>query len=336
MNIEQQKSLQSLCTLATPALAQAYCAPVQIEELQQALDYARQHNWPLLILGGGSNLVLQADFPGLVLKPAFAGISLAETAPGQWQVSAGAGVDWQELVDFTLARGLWGLENLTRIPGTVGAAPIQNIGAYGVELESRFVRLQAWDIQQDCLVHFDHRACGFSYRDSYFKRQGRGRYIILQVTLALTRAARPVLNYQGLTDLDPAQLTGPAQVASRVAALRAAKLPDPLAIPNCGSFFHNPVVDRAVADALRVDYPDLVSYPQADGRIKLAAGWLIDRAGLKGSADNGVGLHDRQALVLVNPGRRSGAEVLSFARRVAETVRARFGVELTIEPQIYP
>lgn len=336
MNIETDKSLQSLCTMAIPASARAYCAPTRLSELEQAIEQARRNQWPLLILGGGSNLLLQADFPGLVIRPAFDGIELNEVAPGQWQVRAGAGVNWQTLVDFTLDQGLWGLENLTRIPGTVGAAPIQNIGAYGVELESRFVSLQAWDLAHNCLREFDRQACGFSYRDSYFKQQGKGRFIILQVTLALTRAARPVLSYQGLTDLVPAELSGPAQVAERVSALRAAKLPDPGVIPNCGSFFHNPVVDQAQARVLLAEYPDLVSYPQADGRIKLAAGWLIDRAGLKGLTDNGVGVHQQQALVLVNPGRRSGAEVLAFARKITDAVQARFGVELTIEPQIYP
>ncbi|BFM11530.1 UDP-N-acetylmuramate dehydrogenase [Simiduia litorea] len=344
--ISENIDLQRFLTLAIPAKARFFCVVTCIDDIRQALEFTRARNLPLMVLGGGSNVVMRSDFAGLVMQIALRGIDVqAEVKEGaeiaadaNVYVAAAAGESWQALVDFSLARGLWGLENLNLIPGTVGAAPIQNIGAYGVELDQVFYDLQALRVSDGELVVFSKSACEFSYRDSFFKRS-KGEYIILSVRLCLASHGVAKLAYPGLLDnFDPSGLDQvlPMAVADRVAKLRRAKLPDPAVIPNAGSFFHNPIVDAKQEARLRAEHADLVSYLQADGRYKLAAAWLIDRAGLKGKVSEGVGMHAHQALVLINPGRCDGNQVLNFAHRIADQVEAMFGVRLVIEPQIYP
>ncbi|MDN3639624.1 UDP-N-acetylmuramate dehydrogenase [Simiduia curdlanivorans] len=344
--ISENIDLQPFCTLAIPAKARFFCVATCVDDIRQALDFARTQELPFMVLGGGSNVVMKSDFSGLVIHMALRGIDLQANLPpdadaginDKVYIAAAAGEPWQALVDFSLAHGLWGLENLNLIPGTVGAAPIQNIGAYGVELDQVFYDLQALRVSDGELVVFSKSACEFSYRDSFFKRT-KGEYIIVSVRLCLSHKGVAKLAYPGLADhFDPVSLGAlvPSAVAERVAELRRAKLPDPTVIPNAGSFFHNPIVDSEQAEHLRSLHPDIVSYAQADGRYKLAAAWLIDRAGLKGELSDGVGVHAHQALVLINPGRREGINVLNFARRIADRVEALFGVRLIIEPQIYP
>ncbi|AFU97519.1 UDP-N-acetylmuramate dehydrogenase [Simiduia agarivorans] len=334
--LEHNKPLGPLISMATPATARAFCRVESLADLQAALAWANAESLPYMVLGGGSNLLFVDDYPGLVIQPGFSQLALAPGAEGQYQLVGGAGVPWQQVVDFAVARNLWGLENLTRIPGSLGAAPIQNIGAYGVELDQVFDSLTALDVQRGEVVAFSREQCGFGYRQSVFKGDGKGRYIVLEVRLNLSAEPRPVLSYQGLEDLAGESALTPAKVAAQVAALRGQKLPDPAALPNSGSFFHNPLVSHAQADRLRARYPALVSYPQPDGRVKLAAGWLIEQAGFKGFAEQGVGVHRAQALVLVNPGRESGARVLALAVRIQHKVRELFDVELVIEPGVYP
>ena len=340
LKILEQVELQPFCTLAVPAVAGYYCLVVSEQDVRDALDFARAKQLPLLVLGGGSNIVLRADFSGLVMHMALRGIETQklEGSTSDVFVTAAAGESWQALVDFSLEQGLWGLENLNLIPGTVGAAPIQNIGAYGVELEQVFYDLQALRVSDSTLMSFTHAACEFSYRDSFFKR-AKGQYIILSVRLRLSTQGAPKLTYPGLADgftADQRHALSSAQLAKRVAELRRSKLPDPEVTPNAGSFFHNPIVSADQESAIRAKYPDLVSYAQPDGGFKLAAAWLIDKAGLKGMRVDGVGVHAQQALVLVNPGKRSGEQVLRFAATIAHQVEAMFGVRLVIEPQIYP
>lgn len=290
-----------------------------------------------LVLGGGSNVVFTRDFDGLVLLDEIRGRALVREDDGAWYVEAGGGENWHAFVEWTLAEGMPGLENLALIPGTVGAAPIQNIGAYGLEMKEHFASLRAVDLATGELVEFDAARCAFGYRDSFFKRDGRGRFAIVAVTFRLPKAWTPRIGYADVARELAARGIDARAVRARdvfdaVVAIRRAKLPDPLALGNAGSFFKNPVIDAQAFAALRAREPDIVSYPQPDGRVKLAAGWLIDRCGWKGRALGAAAVHERQALVLVNLGGASGADVLALAHAIRRDVLGRFGVELEMEP----
>lgn len=303
-------------------------------DLIAALADPRAQGLPLVVLGGGSNVVLTGDLDALVLLMEIPGYAVADGGD-DWLVTAGAGENWHGLVGRTIADGLPGLENLALIPGTAGAAPIQNIGAYGVELRERFASLRAYDRQAGAFVTLDREQCAFGYRDSLFKREGRDRYLITAVTLRLPKAWTPVLNYGELArELEPMAAPDAAQVRDAVVAIRSRKLPDPAQIGNAGSFFKNPVVDAALRNALVATHPSLVSYPQPDGGYKLAAGWLIDQCGFKGLDDGPVGVYGKQALVLIHHGGGTGAALLKLADRIADTVQARFGVRIEPEPVI--
>lgn len=298
---------------------------------------ARVANLPVLVLGGGSNVVFTRDFDGLVLLDEIAGRQVVREDDDAWYVEAGGGENWHAFVAWTLENGMPGLENLALIPGTVGAAPIQNIGAYGLEMRTYFDSLVAVELATGRSERFDAAHCAFGYRDSFFKREGRGRFAIASVTFRLPKRWTPRLAYADVTrELDARGIAPdaatPRDVFDSVVAIRRAKLPDPLVLGNAGSFFKNPVIDAGPFDALRARAPDVVSYPQPDGRVKLAAGWLIDRCGWKGRALGNAAVHDRQALVLVNRGGATGAEVLALARAIQDDVRERFGVELEPEP----
>lgn len=298
---------------------------------------ARVANLPVLVLGGGSNVVFTRDFDGLVLLDEIAGRQVVREDDDAWYVEAGGGENWHAFVAWTLENGMPGLENLALIPGTVGAAPIQNIGAYGLEMRTYFDSLVAVELATGRSERFDAAHCAFGYRDSFFKREGRGRFAIASVTFRLPKRWTPRLAYADVTrELDARGIAPdaatPRVVFDAVVSIRRAKLPDPLVLGNAGSFFKNPVIDAGPFDALRARAPDVVSYPQPDGRVKLAAGWLIDRCGWKGRALGNAAVHDRQALVLVNRGGATGAEVLALARAIQDDVRERFGVELEPEP----
>jgi UDP-N-acetylmuramate dehydrogenase len=312
-----------------------YAVHVRSEtDLLAALDDPRARGLPLVVLGGGSNVVLTADLDALVLLMEIPGYRV-ETAPDAWLVTAGAGENWHGLVCRTIADGLPGLENLALIPGTAGAAPIQNIGAYGVELRERFASLRALDRQTLRFVDLDLERCTFGYRDSLFKQAGRDRYIITAVTLRLPRDWQPVLAYGELArELEGHAAPDAATIRDAVIAIRSRKLPDPAQIGNAGSFFKNPLVTAEQRHALLASHPDLVSYAQPDGTFKLAAGWLIDRCGFKGLNDGPVGVYGKQALVLVHHGGGTGAALLALATRIADAVQARFGVRIEPEPVV--
>ncbi|AMD00260.1 UDP-N-acetylmuramate dehydrogenase [Halomonas chromatireducens] len=319
-------------TLGLPCVAEAFAAPHRTPALQALLLQATQQDSPVTVLGGGSNLILPERLSGLVLQPALGDWWLEET-PNQVLVHAGAGVNWHTLVMALAADGLWGIENLALIPGHCGAAPIQNIGAYGVELCDVLEAVH--------LIHMDDareqvltpEECAFGYRDSIFKHELAGRVVITRLVLRLSRTPHPRLEYGDL-----ASRVGDAptalQVAEAVCRVRREKLPDPALLGNAGSFFKNPLVSRETADRLLTAYPELPHFTQPDGRIKLAAGWLIERCGLKGWRQGHFGVHDRQALVLVHFGGGSAAELLDFAAAVAGQVAERFGVELEREPRL--
>jgi len=291
---------------------------------------------PVLVLGEGSNVLFAADFPGLVLHPAFADVRVIDDDGDAATVRAEAGAGWDRIVDWTLARGLGGLENLALIPGLVGAAPIQNIGAYGTEVAESIECVEAWDRHARRSVRLPRDECAFGYRDSLFKRDAE-RWIVTAVEFRLSRTAPLRLDYSGVRDeLAAMGTTSPTaqQVAEAVRRLRRRKLPDPAVIGNAGSFFKNPVVDAAVAGRLLEAYPDAPVFPAGAAHRKLSAAWLIERCGWRGHREGDAGIAAQHALVLVNHGRASGADLLALARRVAHSVEQRFGVRLEPEPRI--
>jgi len=305
-------------------------------ELPEVLADPRFAGLPRRLLGGGSNVVLTRDFDGLVMLVALAGRRIVREDDEAWYVEAAAGENWHDFVAWTVSQGMPGLENLALIPGTVGAAPIQNIGAYGLEMAERFSSLTALELATGSVSTFDAAACRFGYRDSFFKREGRARFAITAVTFRLPKQWVPRADYADVArELAARQLPpSPQAIFDAVVAVRRAKLPDPNTLGNAGSFFKNPVVDAATFEALRAREPELVSYRQADGRMKLAAGWLIDRCGWKGRALGGAAVHERQALVLVNRGGATGQDILALAQAIMKDVHARFGVELEPEPLV--
>ena len=335
--VEREAHLASRNTLALPGRAALYAEITSVGQLALLSGGVASR---CFILGGGSNLVLTGDFDGLVLHMAIGGRELVAEDDDAWYVRAGAGENWSDFVGWMLAQGWPGLENLSLIPGTVGAAPIQNIGAYGLELAERFHSLVAFDMNSGQTVCFDAKACRFGYRDSVFKQEGwhlEGRFVITEVSFRLPKIWQARTRYADVAnELAARMISDPdaQQVAAAVVAVRQRKLPDPVLIPNAGSFFHNPVVDVTTADRLLVAHPGLPIYPQTDGRCKLAAGWLIERAGWKGRYLGPVGMYEKQALVLVNRGGATGADVSMLMQAVQRDVREKFGVELTPEPII--
>lgn len=334
--IRTDVELRDLTTLKVPATAQYFVAVKTVEELRQAQLWARQQQVPSLLIGGGSNLVLQGVVSGLVIQMAITGRYWEQASGDSATLVLGAGENWHSAVLYAAAAGYRGIENLALIPGTTGAAPVQNIGAYGVELKETLYSVTALDWETGELVVLTNEDCRFAYRDSLFK-QLPGRYVIVQVRLRLSRNRPLALGYGDLVayfsnHAHPEKLT-PLNVAEAVMAVRRRKLPDPEQMPNVGSFFKNPVVSEAQWHDLKADYPEIVAYP-ADGQVKLAAGWLIDRCGWKGYRNRTVGVHNRQALVLINHSGGSGGDILALAERIREDVRQTFGVELEMEPRV--
>lgn len=283
------------------------------------------------ILGGGSNVVLAPEFDGITAIIVIAGRRVVEDTAQATVIEAAAGESWHELVTWTVAQGLGGIENLAGIPGTVGAAPVQNIGAYGVELADVFDSLVAYDRASRAERTFQRADCAFAYRDSLFKREA-GRFVVLSLRLRLPKPWTPNLGFAGLSDLGGGGEVPPRAVMDRVLALRGSKLPDWRSTPNAGSFFQNPIVPVVEAQPILTEFPMAPAFPQADGRLKLSAGWLIERSGLKGFRLGTVGISDRHALVVVNHGGAVQADVADLAAHVKQTVRARFGVLLHEEP----
>ncbi|BEV14538.1 UDP-N-acetylmuramate dehydrogenase [Herbaspirillum sp. DW155] len=333
--VQYDVSLRTLNTFGIEALAHAYLPVEGIDSLHALRQDATLMALPRLVLGGGSNLLLTQDFSGLVLHMQNRGIDITGEDDNFIYVRAAAGENWHAFVQWTLQQGLGGLENLSLIPGSVGAAPIQNIGAYGIEIKDRFHSLRAFDLISGELLTLDREACRFGYRDSIFKQDLRDRAVVLDVSFALPRRWQASVNYadvaQALQERGINQPT-PAEIAEAVIAIRTRKLPDPAKIGNAGSFFKNPIVPARLRDTLLAQYNNLVSYRVDDDHYKLAAGWLIDRCGWKGKSMGRAGVYEQQALVLVNRGGATGAEVARLARAIQEDVKEKFGVQLEPEP----
>ena len=335
LELVRDADLAALNTFGVTARARLLAQARTREALVEALDLAGREVLRVEVLGGGSNVLIAGDLDAMVLLPQLHGVDWLSEDGQSLPVRAAAGENWHDFVVRTLAHGAFGLENLALIPGHVGAAPIQNIGAYGVELERFVAAVEAWDRDARAFVRLEAGECGFSYRDSRFKREP-DRFVIVAVEFALRMQPALELGYAGIREElaagGVAQPT-PMDVFRAVCAIRRRKLPDPAVLGNAGSFFKNPVVTAAQAAALKVAWPSLPCYPAATG-TKLAAGWLIEQCGWKGRRHGAAGVHGEHALVLVNHGGASGGDILALAEAIRADVQVRFGVELEMEPRV--
>lgn len=338
LKIHENYSLKHQNTLGLLASARYYVEVHTVDELLEVLAFARDKQLSVIPLGGGSNVVFGEFLNALVIHINLKGRSILQRGQGRVVVRAEAGENWHEFVLWTLTSKAYGLENLSLIPGTVGAAPIQNIGAYGVELKDHFVLLEAMNIESGEIECFDRQAISFGYRDSVFKGEKLDQYIITSVTLELDAVLKPNLGYGQLGDLLVKRLgddvPSALDISRAVCDIRREKLPDPAVIGNAGSFFKNPEISQEVMDQLKKRYPNIVAYPVGI-KWKLAAGWLIDQSGLRGERKGAVGTYQKQALVLVNHGGATGQDVLAFSDRVRQKVNEKFGVMLEREPRLY-
>lgn len=336
LSFSHHHPLKSLNTFGMDARARDFCRLDALSELPALLDSPAYRAGPVLWLGGGSNLLFTRDYPGLVVKLELRGVRLLEESGEDVIVEAAAGENWHDFVLHTLEQGWYGLENLSLIPGTVGASPIQNIGAYGVEAKDHIHQVVCADLERGgAELTLSKADCRFGYRDSVFKHEAAGRLLVTAVRFRLSRAPRLRTGYGDIQqELDAAGIAAPTpqDVSDAVIRIRSSKLPNPAELGNAGSFFKNPVLPAEQVQALLARHPTLPHYPAADGKVKLAAGWLIDQCGLKGHRDGDAGVHARQALVLVNYGAASGEQMRALADKVRAEVRQRFGVELEPEP----
>ena len=335
MNIERKVQLQNYNTFSVPSVADYFCSVNSKNAMIECVSWAEKNGLPLHIIGGGSNVLLAPKIAGFVIQCQISFKKIVDEDTDHIWIEVGAGENWHSLVEWTLKHQMYGLENLALIPGLVGAAPIQNIGAYGVELCEVFERLEGLKLSDKKFTSLSKKDCDFAYRDSIFKRGLKNQFIISSVVLKLKKNPCLKLTYPALQAV-LADLENPdaCDVFNAVVGLRKQKLPDPLVIPNAGSFFKNPIVSGEFAAQLKKEYPDLPQYPQADGSIKLAAAWLIDAAGWKGREINGVEVHPKQALVLTNKVRGEVGAILAFADAVQRDIKQRFGVPLEVEPQL--
>ncbi len=333
MRLRENADLLPFNTFGIPARAAQLAEIDSADALRQALRTGRQ---PLLVLGGGSNILFTRDWPGLVLHNRILGKSIVRRFARRVWVCAGAGEVWHELVRWAVEQGLGGIENLSLIPGSVGAAPVQNIGAYGVELKDVFVSLEAVELSTGKLRRFSKKDCRFGYRDSIFKQAEKNRYCITSVTLSLTTTGHRINTGYGdiARTLEAMNISQPgiADVSAAVVRIRSSKLPDPAQIGNCGSFFKNPELDAGALARIREQYPAVPHYPLPGGQVKIPAGWLIEQCGWKGKRVGNTGCYDKQALVLVNHGGATGSEVRALALAIIESVQQKFGVAL--EPEV--
>jgi UDP-N-acetylmuramate dehydrogenase len=334
--LQESISLKPYNTFGIPVNAKYFAEIVSERDLVQLLNSGLVREQKLLVLGGGSNILFTEDFNGLVIKVSIPGIKSIEDE-NNVIVTSGAGVVWNDLVHYCVRRGFGGIENLSLIPGTVGASPIQNIGAYGVELKDVFESCVAYEIATGSAKVFTYKDCQFGYRDSIFKNELKNQYIITSVSLRLNKIPNVNIQYGAIKDeLANRNISLPtiSDVSAVVSDIRVSKLPDPSTIGNAGSFFKNPIIDQAQFDPLLKRFPEIVHYPVPNGKVKLAAGWLIEQCGFKGIISGETGTWRNQALVLVNHGHATGQEVYSFSEQIVVAVDAKFHVKLEREVNI--
>ncbi len=328
-------SLQKLNSFGIDARTSLYAEPENIDALSSLLeeyDYSRQQ---MLIMGEGSNIIFKTDFEGLIVRPGMKGIEVLEEDERQVWVKVGASENWDNWLAVATKNGWHGLENLSLIPGSVGSAPVQNIGAYGVELNDHFAWLDAWDLQQKQMVQIDRKACHFGYRSSIFKNESRGRYIITHVTFQLNKEPELKLDYGPVKEAFlKASGTTPMDLREAIISIREKKLPDPEAYGNAGSFYKNPIVDKTIFKSIREDFPHIPSYLEAENKVKIPAAWLIEQAGWKGKRVGNVGTWPTQPLVIVNYGGATGLEILDFSEQLRVAVDKKFGIWLEREVNV--
>jgi UDP-N-acetylmuramate dehydrogenase len=334
--LQESISLKPYNTFGIPVNAQYFTEIMTEDDLVQLLGSSLVKAQKLLVLGGGSNILFTDDFNGLVIKISITGINAVEEG-NHVIVTSGAGVVWNDLVQNCVRQGYGGIENLSLIPGTVGASPVQNIGAYGVELKDVFESCKAYEIATGNSKVFSYADCRFGYRDSVFKNELKDRYIITTVSLKLSKSPDVNIHYGAIKEeLAKRNISSPtiADVSAVVSHIRVSKLPDPSTIGNAGSFFKNPVIGQDEFDLVQERFPEIIHYPAPNGKVKLAAGWLIEQCGFKGMVSGETGTWKNQALVLVNHGHATGHEVYSFSERIIDAVNAKFNVKLEREVNI--
>ncbi|MBR9882822.1 MAG: UDP-N-acetylmuramate dehydrogenase [Oceanospirillales bacterium] len=327
--------LKALNTFGFDSIAERFVRLESVDDIHALHASLDENPSPLLLIGGGSNLVLGRQVPGVVAQVAIAGIECEELDGDRVRVTLGAGEEWHSSIESLLRQGIYGLENMALIPGCVGAAPVQNIGAYGVEVKDRIEAVEVYDWQQRRCFWLKNADCEFAYRDSVFKRH-YDRYLITRVRFLLSRVAECVVTYKPLRDaIETGLEVSPQAIFDAVCRIRREKLPDPVVLGNAGSFFKNPVVSMSQYETLKAKCPNIVAYAEGDG-FKLAAGWMIDQRGWKGFRQEGVGVHEHQALVLVNYGEGDRRQIEALAGMISEDIQVHFGVQLEIEPRFYP
>ena len=334
MIVQKDVQLKPYNTFGIEAAAKYFVEVSSIEQLQEILQNPDYQSTERLVLGGGSNMLLTKDFEGLVIKIAIKGFEIMEENENNVWIKAGAGVVWHDLVMHCVNQNYAGMENLSLIPGTVGAAPMQNIGAYGIEIKEVFEKLQALEIATGEIKTFDKATCKFGYRESIFKHEAKGKYIILNVTFKLSKkptfhveygAIKDTLTEMGITEMSI------KAISDAVIHIRQSKLPNPAEIGNAGSFFKNPEIPNMQFEALKAQFPTIPSYPVSETTTKVPAGWLIEQAGWKGQRFGNVGVHAKQALVLVNYGGGKGEEIKDLSQKIQASVKEKFGIQLSAE-----
>ena len=336
MNVQENISLKRLNSFGIDVSTKFFVEVSSDEDVQEFVAEQKFEGMPVLVLGGGSNILLTDNFAGVALKVDFRGIDLERQDESHFYVKAGAGENWHELVMHCVENNYAGIENLSLIPGNVGAAPMQNIGAYGVELKEVFSELTAIDLKSGELRKFSGDECGFGYRDSIFKNDAKGKYLITSVTLRLNKT--PTLNTSYGTLEEELEIMAVEQVdiksiSQAVINIRSSKLPDPNELGNAGSFFKNPVIGKEAYTSLKIKYPGIISYPAGE-KFKLAAAWLIDHCGWKGKRVGETGVHEKHALVLANYGNASGGEIYNLSQKILDSVKSKFNITLEREVNV--
>lgn len=336
MLIQENIELSKYNSFGCKAKASYFCSVKRKDEIDEAISWCTHQEKPYLLLGGGSNILFTKDFNGLVIKMEIKGIKLLKETPTEVLISVGAGENWHLLVKYCVQKGWGGIENLSLIPGTVGAAPIQNIGAYGVEAKDSIHAITAFDTHTNKWVVLQNKDCQFDYRNSLFKQE-KNRYIIAEVLFSLQKQPTLHTDYGAIREvLHNKQIKQASieDISTAVIEIRTAKLPDPLVLGNAGSFFKNPTVSTEQYNQLKQSHTDLIAFPISDTQYKLAAGWLIEQAGWKGKKKGPVGCYEKQALVIVNYAQASGREIFDFSEEIIQSVQSQFGIQLEREVNI--
>ena len=337
MQIKENFSLRNLNTFGIEVSARYFASFSDIEQARELLSNSLVKQLPILILGGGSNILFTRNFDGIVIKNQLKGITLVNQTDTNYYIKSGAGESWNEFVSYCVENNYAGIENLSLIPGNVGASPMQNIGAYGVEIKDVFYELEALHIKTGEIHKFNLQDCQFGYRESVFKNKHKGEYIITSVTYKLNKT--PVFNTsygaidKELENMGVKELSISA-ISQAVCNIRTSKLPNPKEIGNAGSFFKNPIISASLFEKLKQEFPDMPSYPQSLNEVKTAAGWLIERCGWKGRQIGDAGVHKNQALVLVNYNKATGSEIFDLSSKIIADVKGKFGIELEREVNI--